>query len=307
VSTVGSEGRASDTADAGRAHRSGVIAILGRPNAGKSTLLNRLLGQKLAIVTRKPQTTRSRILGIVTRPDAQLLLLDTPGFHESEKPLNQLLNTVVDEAARDCDLALLLIDPRAGCDEGHRSLCAALVARGVPVVVAATQIDRPAAAKAPWPPQLDGVRDFPKISARTGAGIEALLDALAAALPVGPRFYAEDEITDRPVRFFAAELIREAAFEALSEEVPYSIAVDIRSFDESDPEMIRIHADLLVERSSQKAIVLGRGGARIKQIGTAARRELEALLEARVYPELFVRCEPHWARKKSRVRALGYH
>ncbi len=289
------------------AHRAGLVAILGRPNAGKSTLLNRLLGQKLAIVTRKPQTTRSRILGIVTRDDAQLLLLDTPGFHESEKPLNKVLNAVVDDAARDCDVALVLVDPRRGCDDGHRKLCAQLSERRVPVIVAATQIDRRAAADAPWPPTLDGVEATPRISARTGEGTEALLALLASKLPESPRLYPEDDLTDRPLRFFAAELIREATFEALSEELPYSIAVEIRSFDESDPAMIRIHADLLVERASQKAIVLGKGGSRIKQIGRAARLELEALLETRVYLELFVRCEPRWARKAARVRALGYH
>jgi GTP-binding protein Era len=289
-------------------HRAGVVAILGRPNAGKSTLLNRLLGQKLAIVTAKPQTTRSRILGILTRPRAQILFLDTPGFHDGQQTLNQALNAAVDSAIEDCDVALLLIDPRRGADKGHRSLAERLLARRTPLLLAATQCDRKAAASAQWPPELPATATATaRVSARTGEGVEALVETLAGLLPEGPAYYDSEQLTDRPVRFLVAELVREAAFEALAEEVPYELAVEIRSYDESRPDLVRIHADLLVERASQKLIVVGKGGAQVKRIGTRARKAIEELLQSRVYLELFVRHEAKWSRRPRRIKALGYH
>jgi GTP-binding protein Era len=284
-----------------------VVALLGRPNAGKSTLLNRLLGQKLAIVTARPQTTRSRILGILTRPGAQLLLLDTPGFHEAGRPLNQALNAAVEDAADDCDVAVLLVDPAAGWDAGHDALLARLGGRGVPVLVVGTRCDLSAAAAAPWPPAgAAAAAACLRISARTGKGVEALLDAVLARLPEGPAFYGEDELTDRPLRFLAAELVREAAFEALSQEVPYALAVEVESFDESRADLVRIRANLLVERASQKPIVVGRGGTMIRSIGIEARQRIEALLGTRVHLDLWVKVEPRWSRKPRRLQALGY-
>jgi GTP-binding protein Era len=201
-----------------RPHRAGVVALLGRPNAGKSTLLNALLGEKLAIVTRKPQTTRSRILGILNRPGAQLLLLDTPGFHESQKTLNRALNAMVDEVAEDCDVALLLVDPAGGWDEALEALRGRLERRGAQVLVVATKADRPPGPRAAFAWDLG-------VSALTGDGIEELLRRVIALLPESPAFYGEDEITDRSLRFLAAELIREAVFEELEQELPYSTAV----------------------------------------------------------------------------------
>ncbi len=288
--------------------RAGVVAILGRPNAGKSTLLNRLLGEKLAIVTPKPQTTRSRILGILNRDGAQLLLLDTPGFHESPKALNRALNTVVEEAVDDCDVAVLLVDPAAGWGAGHDALRDRLAKRGVPLVVVGTKADRVEPDAASWPPE--GAREAAatlRVSARSGEGIEALLDALVARLPEGPHLYPDDELTDRPLRFLAAELVREVAFEELAQEVPYSLAVEIDSFDESRPDGVRIRANLLVERSSQKPIVLGRGGERIKAIGSEARRRIGALLDRPVHLALWVKVEPRWSRRPKRLKSLGYH
>jgi len=285
--------------DAPRSHRSGVVALLGRPNAGKSTLLNRLLGQKLAIVTAKPQTTRSRILGILTLDDAQVLLLDTPGFHTSAKALNRALVDVVDEVADDCDLAVILVDPWTEWDAEHTALRERLEARGAPTLVVATKGDLGSPA--------DVVPVDLAVSATTGEGIEAFLEALLDHLPEGPAYYDAEQVTDRSLRFLASELIREAAFESLSQEIPYETAVEVLAFDESDPAITRIQANLLVEKKSQKGMVIGKGGAMIREIGTAARKSLEAMLEQRVHLDLRVKVEARWSKKPGRLKALGYH
>lgn len=295
----------SAAVDAG--HRAGVVALLGRPNAGKSTLLNRLLGEKLAIVTAKPQTTRSRLLGILTRPEAQLLLVDTPGFLEGGRPLEAAMRVVAEEAARDCDLALLLVDAVRGWEPLHETWLARLAAQGTAVLLVATQCDRRGAERGPWPPPgTDAAAGALRISARTGEGIGALVERVVALLPESPPFYGEDELTDRPLRFLAGEAVREAAFEALGQELPYRLAVEVTRFDESDPKLARIDATLLVERDSQKRIVIGTGGAQIKAIGTAARREIERLLGRQVHLALWVKIEPGWARKPKRLKSLGY-
>jgi GTP-binding protein Era len=280
------------------AHRAGAVALLGRPNAGKSTLLNRLLGQKLAIVTAKPQTTRSRILGVLTLPGAQLMLLDTPGLHSGERALNRALNEIAEEVAEDCDVALILVDPRTGWDEGHAALRDRLSARGTPTLVVATKSDRGVAA--PAEAELS-------ISAETGEGLDALLERLVARLPIAPPHYDPEQVTDRTLRFLAAEEIREALFEELDEEVPYSTAVEIESFDESRADGTRIRATLWVERDSQKGIVLGAGGAKIKAIGVRARRGIAALLDGPAHLSLWVKVDPKWAKKPKKLAALGYY
>jgi len=327
-------------------HRAGVVALLGRPNAGKSTLLNRLLGEKLAIVTAKPQTTRSRILGVLTRPGAQLLLLDTPGFCEVGAPvasgargssavfgapgasgasgtsvaqrgesgpsaapgarrraaLIRALNEIALRVASDCDAAVLLVDPAQGWGAAHAALREQFARRGAPLLVAASKCDSPraCAAAAALPADL-------RISAQTGAGVEALIDRLAALLPKSPALYDADTLTDRSLRFLAAEAIREAVFEELSQELPYSTAVEIESFDESHPELTRIRANLLVERKSQKGIAVGKGGAKIAAVGRRARLAIEALLGCRVHLALWVKQEPKWSQRPARLRSLGYH
>jgi len=285
-------------------HRAGLVAILGPPNAGKSTLLNHVLGEKLAIVTALPQTTRSRILGIHSIEGAQILFLDTPGLHVGAKALNRALNEQVTEAAVDCDVALLLVDLTRGFRETHADLHARLVARGTPTLVVGTKLDRPGAREAPFPPS--GIDPAFRISARTGEGVEALVAAIVERLPESPPLYPEDDLSDRPLRFLAAELVREAAFEALDQELPYALAVEVVEFDESRPDLVRIRANLLVERQSQKAIVIGRGGEMVKRIGTHARLQIEALLEQRVHLELRAKVEPRWAKRPGRMRALGY-
>jgi GTP-binding protein Era len=285
--------------------RAGVVALLGRPNAGKSTLMNHVLGEKLAIVTAKPQTTRSRILGIHTTDTAQILFLDTPGLHASEKALNAALNLQVTEAGQGCDVALLLVDLRQEWGEDHAALLASLQARETPTFVVGTQLDRRGAAERPWPPA--GVEaPSARISARTGEGVPALLESVVAALPVSPPLYPEDELSNRPLRWLVAEQIREAAFEALSQELPYALAVEVMQFDESRPECIKIRANVIIERASQKAMVIGKGGAMIKRIGSRARPPIEALLGSQVYLELFVRVEPKWAKRPQRLKELGY-
>jgi GTP-binding protein Era len=280
-------------------HRAGVVALLGRPNVGKSTLLNRLLGQKLAIVTAKPQTTRSRILGISTRPDAQILWLDTPGLHEGRKPLNRVLNAIAERAGEDCDLALLLVDSARGLDPELAALHARLAARETPLLVVATKVDLPA----PPAPLAADLR----VSGETGEGIEALLAAVVERLPLSPPYYDDpDQLTDRPLRWLAAECVREAVFEELEQELPYATAVEVESFDESRPERVHIRAQLLVERPSQKRIVVGAGGEQVKRIGIRAREALETLLASRVHLELWVKVEPHWPKRKRRLDALGY-
>jgi GTP-binding protein Era len=282
-------------------HRAGVAALLGRPNAGKSTLLNRLVGQKLAIVTAKPQTTRSRILGISSLPGAQVLWLDTPGLHHAgAKPLNRALNALAEEAAEDCDVALLLVDAERGLDPALAALREKLLARGAAALVVASKADlRESAAPAA------GVDHH--VSGTTGAGVDALLAAVVGRLPEAPPFYDDPEqLTDRSLRWLAAECVREAVFEELAQELPYSTAVEIESFDESRPGLVRIRARLLVERESQKRIVVGTGGAQVKEIGKRAREALEALLETRVFLELWVKVEPDWAARPRRLAALGY-
>jgi GTP-binding protein Era len=291
------------------AHRAGWVAILGRTNTGKSTLLNRLVGEKLAIVSPKPQTTRSRILGILSRDDAQLLLLDTPGLHAGGKPLNRALHQQVAEAIEDCDAGLLVLDPRHGWGADHAELAARLRERGVPLVAAANRCDLPECATAPWPPpggEASGVAAWLRVSARTGEGLAELVEALVARLPEAPASYPPDQLSDRPLRFLAAELVREAAFEQLAQELPYALAVEVVEFDESRDDLVRIRANLLVERASQKPIVVGNGGAVIKAIGQRARHEIERLLGNRVHLELWVKVEPTWSRRPKRLAALGY-
>ncbi len=290
-------------------HRAGFVAMVGPPNAGKSTLLNRVLGEKLAIVTAKPQTTRSRILGILHREDAQVMWVDTPGLHASTKKLNVALNAAVEVAMKDCDVGLMLVDQTRGCEPAHEELVEMARSHGLPLVIAATKGDLSAK-----PDVIDEIirvtgcapGDVYSISARTGEGVRALLDAVIDRLPESPPLYGPDELTDKPLRFLCAELVREAAFEALGHELPYSMAVEIIAFDESKPGEVTIHANLLVERNSQKRIVVGAGGAMVKRIGTRARREIEKLLDGRCHLKLFVKVDPRWLKSERRIESLGY-
>ncbi len=286
-------------------HRAGFVALLGPPNAGKSTLLNCVLAEKLAIVTAKPQTTRSRILGIHNRPHAQLLFLDTPGLHDSERPLGIALKDCVNEAAEGCDLALLLIDLTRAWEPTHDHIQDMLLAAGTSYLAVGTKDDLPAASRAPWPPQASKAEAW-RVSARTGEGVEALLQQVEAALPLSPSLYPDDELTDRPLRWLAGELVREALFEELGQELPYQMAVEVVKFDESRSDLTAIRANLLVQRDSQKRIVIGSGGAQIRRIGIRARKQIEALVGKRVHLDLWVKIDPRWLKNPQRIEELGY-
>ncbi|HYZ89848.1 MAG TPA: GTPase Era [Myxococcales bacterium] len=297
-------------------HRAGFAAIVGRPNVGKSTLLNRLLGQKVAIVSPKPQTTRSRILGIVTRPDAQVALLDTPGLHSARGGLNERL---VDQALRtlaEADAALFLIEAKSpAIDAATRKALEQVKAARKPTLLVINKIDTvPRDQLLPvidrWRREHEFSEVYP-LSALTGVNVDGFLDALVRHLPEGPALFPADVWTDVPERDLAGELIREQILQQTEQEVPYSTAVLIDQFDESEREvgprgLVHIAATVLVERESQKAIVIGRGGARLKQIGSRAREQIERLLGCKVFLELHVRVEKDWTRTARGLRRAGY-
>ena len=291
-------------AGAEQTHRAGFAALLGPPNAGKSTLLNHVLGQKLAITSPKPQTTRSRLLGIQNLPAAQIVWVDTPGRHIGTRPLNRALNDAVETAARDCDVGVLLVDPAEGWLPVHDEVLAILEARGKSSIGVATKADRRGAAIR-WP-KAPGFDVIGAVSARSGEGVDGLLEAVCARLPKSPPLYPDDVLTDRPLRFLAAELVREAAFAELTQELPYCVAVEVVRYDESKPGRVHIEANLLVLRDSQKRIVVGRGGEVVKKIGMTARPQIEELVGLPVGLKLFVKIDPDWLRKPRRLEGLGY-
>ncbi|MFP5405181.1 MAG: GTPase Era [Gammaproteobacteria bacterium] len=290
-------------------HRSGHIAIVGRPNVGKSTLLNRIVGQKLSITSDRPQTTRHRIAGIVTRPDAQLIFIDSPGYQtRSGGPMNRVLNRTAVQVATDADVVVLVCDARGWTAADER--LAKLLPRERPVLLAVNKVDTVAEKSAllPLVERASHSRAFDEvvpISAKTGRQVPLLLDLCAARLPEGPAPYAPDSLTDRSERFLAAELIREKLFRRLGDEVPYDSTVEIERYEEF-PRLRRIHAVILVDRESQKPIVLGAGGERIKRIATDARIDLEKLFGCKVYLELFVKVKSGWAESEQSLRAYGY-
>jgi GTP-binding protein Era len=297
------------TADAAPAHRSGHVAIVGRPNVGKSTLLNRIVGHKLSITSDRPQTTRHRIVGIVTRPDAQLVFIDSPGYQtRSGGAMNRVLNRTAVQVAQDADVVILVCDGRGWTAADER--IARLLPTDRPVLLAVNKIDAvdDKAALLPLVQRATACRAFDEvvpISARSGRQVPLLLDLCAARLPEGPPMYDPDSLTDRSERFLAAELIREKLFRRLGEEVPYDSTVEIEMYEEL-PKLRRIHAAVLVEREGQKPIVLGAGGERIKRIATEARQDLEKLLGCKVYLELFVKVKSGWAATEQSLRAYGY-
>ncbi|MFL5398130.1 MAG: GTPase Era [Myxococcales bacterium] len=300
----------------GRPHRAGFAAIAGRPNVGKSTLLNKVVGQKVAIVSPKPQTTRSRILGVVTRPGAQIALVDTPGLHDARGGLNARM---VDRALRtieDADAVLFLIEagpPRM--DSSMRKALEHVAAAKKPTVLVINKIDLlPRAELLPlidrWRSEHPFAEIYP-LSALTGENVDGLLDTIVPYLPEGDPLFPEDVFTDVAERDLCAELIREQILRQTEKEVPYSAAVLIEEFDEAERHvgprgLVRILATLLVERDSQKAIVIGKGGARLKEIGARSRAQIEKLLGCKVFLQLHVRVEKDWTRTEKGLRKAGY-
>ncbi len=310
------------------AFRCGYVGLIGRPNAGKSTLLNRILGTKLAITSSKPQTTRNRIVGVHTDERMQAILVDTPGIHEGWTELNrkmvQAARSVLDDVDVVCwihDMTVLAgraeSDTSVILEEADLAMADWLGERGLPLVVVANKID-----VVPHPlllPVIDAVTRAVEVraavptSALTGDGVDALLDALAEALPPGPPLFDPDDWTQATERFLVSEIIREKIFHLTEQEVPYSTHVVVRQFDESkrdgtprNPGIVRIFADIVVEKESQKGIVIGRGGEMLKRIGTLARKELVDLLDCRTYLELFVRVERDWTRSTRGLRRVGF-
>ena len=290
------------------AHRAGYAAIVGRPNVGKSTLLNALVGAKVAIVTPKPQTTRNRILGIRTLPEAQVVFLDTPGIHEARSLLNRRMVEVARQALGDADVVVLVVEATAGVTPADRELARGLAALARPTVVVLSKLDlvRPPVLL----PAMEAIgqllpgREIIPVGARTGENVRIVLDAVVKALPEGPRLYPEDEYTAESERFLAQELIREQLFCQTEEEIPYGTAVQVEEFS-AKADLLVVRATILVDRPNHKGIVIGARGTRLGEIGRRARLELEAALGTRVFLELFVRAEPGWAKDARRLKELG--
>lgn len=291
-------------------HRSGFVAIVGRPNVGKSTLLNHIVGRKIAAVTPKPQTTRRRLLGIKTLPAAQLLFVDTPGIHTARDLLNERMVAQALQSIPDSDAVLWVVDARDGLRAGDREIAAMLPAAPTPVIVALNKIDgQPKAGLLPLLAAVSNLapeRDIVPVSALTGENVETLLAQIAAALPEGPRFYPADELTDASERDIAAEIIREKVMMETRDEIPYAVAVTIDTFEEKpEKNLVVIQATIHVARDSHKPILIGERGQRIKAIGQAARADIEALLGRRVFLELFVRVQADWTKHPARLREFG--
>jgi GTP-binding protein Era len=296
-------------AESAPAHRAGHVAIVGRPSVGKSTLLNALIGARISITSRKPQTTRHRVTGIASEPGAQFVFVDTPGWQTRHRSrLNERLNRAVREALADVDVVVLVVDA-ARLTEQDREVLELLPAQ-VPVVVAMNKIDALADKRALLPriAALAAMRDFDAIvpvSAERGTDLASLKRAIAEKLPAGPSLYPDDDITDRDERFLAGEFIREKIFRQLGDEVPYGTAVAIESF-QHEGELRRIRATVFVDRASQRAILVGEGGSRMKAIATHARADMERLFGGPVFLDVWVRVKRGWSDNDAMLTRLGY-
>lgn len=290
-------------------HRFGHVAVVGRPNVGKSTLVNRLVGQKVTITSRKAQTTRHAVLGIVSRPDAQIAFVDTPGYQTRfGGPLNRSLNRAVTDTLTGVDAVLFVVDASRFGEADRRAL--QVIPKGVPVVVAVNKVDLLERKEAllPFLDQLSREREFAAlvpISAETGLQCDALLDALVAALPEGEAAYDQDQVTDRSERFLAAEIVREKLFRLTGDELPYGASVVIDAY-ETVGRLRRIQCVIVVARETHKGMVIGEHGQRLKRIASEARQEIEREFDARVFLDVRVRVDPQWMRDPRRLARYGY-
>ena len=289
-------------------HRAGLVAIVGRPNVGKSTLLNHFVGQKISITSRKPQTTRHRITGILTRPGAQLVFVDTPGFQtEFRSALTRLMNRTVRRALEEVDVVLYVVE--AGKFDQRDEALLKLLPQKVPVVLALNKTDRIKDKRTlfPFTKNLSERHPFAAIvpvSAERDTQLAELVDEMVRLLPESPRIYEEDEVTTLSERFLAAELVREKLFRLLGEELPYAAAVEIERF-ETEGNLRRIYVGILVDRSNQKAIIIGKDGEKLKAIGTQARKDMERMFGGKVFLELWVRVRSGWADDEAALRRMG--
>ena len=290
--------------------RSGFVAIIGRPNVGKSTLLNRIVGQKIAITSPKPQTTRNRILGIQNTDDAQVLYVDTPGIHDAHSPLNRYMVDQACAAALDVDVVLWLVEADRQVDTDPM-IPRLLDKSKRPVLLVINKVDTIAKEKLlPLIETYNKICPFASIvpiSALKGDGVEALMAEIPQLLPEGPRYYPEDQLTDVPERFIVAEMIREQVLMRTKDEVPYGVAIVVERFQENPVKnMIGISAVINVERDSQKGILVGKGGTMIRHIGQGARKEIERMLGVKVHLELFVRVQKNWTSSGRMLKEFGY-
>jgi len=305
----------------GAAHKSGFVAIVGRPNAGKSTLVNRLVGQKIAIVTSKPQTTRNRIQGIVSRENAQVVLIDTPGLHDAKTALNKQMMREVAAALEGIDVLVLMVDAtvlkpgfvstnletRPHVDNLVMDKSKRFAGKTILVLNKIDQLPRPKLA--PLLEIFGKAQDFAAIvpiSAMKGEGCDALMEEMIKLLPEGAAYFPEDQVTDQPERFLASEIVREKAIALTYHEVPHALAVTVEKWEET-PKLLRIEMTLTVERASQKKILIGRKGDMLKKIGTQARIELEEILNSKIYLGLFVKVAENWRENPMAVRELDWH
>ena len=291
--------------------KSGFVAIIGPPNAGKSTFLNKVLGEKISITSKKPQTTRNRLIGILTRSSAQFIFVDTPGVHKPKGILNErIVNTAI-SAIADVDLILLLIDAANVDSVSEQIIIKQLAKHKRPTILALNKID--IVDKNRLLPQINRLaklysfKSIVPISAKNGEQLDSLLNIMEESLPEGPLLYPEDTLTESSTKFITAEIIREKAFRLTGQEIPYSVAVTIDSFKEKKKgTLVKIFASIHVERDSQKKIIIGKGGSKIKEIGQSARLDIEKMLNKKVYLELFIRVQKNWSRDTKALRNFGY-
>jgi GTP-binding protein Era len=284
--------------------RSGVVPIIGRPNVGKSTLLNRLVGEKVAIVSPKPQTTWNRILGVKTLPTAQILFVDTPGIHDASSKLNRSMLHAAKSALHDADVILHMVEAPNPFLQEEKLIWELLQGITTPIILVINKIDvDDAVSEQPFPvPYTKVIR----ISALVGTGVDHLEREVVSLLPSGPPYYPADVMTDQTERFMAREIIREKIFHLTRQEIPYSCAVVVEDFKEREASIIFIRASINVEKNSQKGILIGKGGKQLKEIGRQARMDLEALLDSRVYLDLWVRVQKDWTKKEYALREFGF-
>jgi GTP-binding protein Era len=295
------------------AFRSGFVSLVGRPNVGKSTLLNRMVGRKVSIVSDRPQTTRTQVRGVRTTPDTQIVFLDTPGIHKPKTLLGERANERALTTLGEVDVVCFLIEAQAAIGPGDRFVAARLAEIETPVVLAVNKVDAATREQivdhlAQASGEFGDFAAYVPVSARDGDGVDALLGELEQRLPEGPHFYPEGVVSDQPESFIAAELVREQLLAVAREELPHSIAVtadEVEERETADGPLLAVRVVVRVERDSQKGIVIGRGGSVLKAAGTAARRELEALLGMRVHLETRVKVDPDWQRRAGALDRLG--
>lgn len=291
--------------------KSGFVAIVGRPNVGKSTLMNQVIGQKIAIMSDKPQTTRNKIHGVYTTNEMQIVFLDTPGIHKRQSKLGDFMNTTALNTLGEVEAVLFLVDAAEGLGGGDRFIIEKLKGLSTPVILVLNKIDRvEPEALLPLIEDYSKLHDFAEIvpiSAMLGNNVNTLLEQLGKYLPEGPQYYPEDQITDHPEQFVCAELIREKILHMTREEVPHSIAVTIEDMRVQDNGVVYVGAVIFVERDSQKGIIIGKQGSMLKEVGKRARMDIERLLGSKIFLELWVKVKKDWRNQERILKDLGFH